>query len=408
MWPSFLISILVLFADNPAPYLDFSKSGAGFYGAGRELPEPTGMKSVRIGVLGPEKSPDGLQQRMAIKIALEEANDRGGYVSSSRRNSRPESDGAHASDNGIQPERSRGIPYELVYRPDDGPWGMTANQVVKFAYEDQVWAIIGGLDGQHTHVAELVVAKAWVPVISPAAIDSTVEYANVPWVFRVVPSDSRQAEILLKFAQKRHYQQLAVLSENQREAYSGIKRLKECSGHLRFPLASHMEYSALRPEEVIPRLRNVPADAFIIWGGQESTLILLQAMRQAGITLPVLAPSTVATPEMARKAPQSGELVVAAPCDLSRENSALANFNGKFEQLAGQPASWMAWFCYDVARLVIHSIEKAGLNRARIRDELSSSSFQGLTGTISFNQLGGNEAQPVLMSLNQGRWVRVE
>jgi branched-chain amino acid transport system substrate-binding protein len=386
MWLTALITTLALLADQPAPYLDFSKAGAGFYGSGRELPEPVGLKSVRIGVLGPEKKPEGIQERLAVEIAVEEANQKGGY----------------------RKGNSSGIPYEMVFRADDGPWGMTANQVVKFAYEDQVWSIIGGLDGQHTHVAELVVAKAWVPLISPAAIDSTVEYANVPWVFRIAPSDSKQAEALLGYARDRGLQQLAVLSETQREAYSGIKRLKECSGRMRFPLASHMEYSAVNPESIVPRLRDLAVDAYIVWGGQNSAVVLLQAMRKAGIQVPVLGPSTLATPEFARGIPSSGEVVVAAPFDFTRSAGDLSEFMKNFEKRAGQPASWVAVYCYDVARLMVQSIEKAGLNRARIRDAVSGITYRGLAGNITFNQLGGNDSQPVLMRLRAGTWGPVE
>jgi branched-chain amino acid transport system substrate-binding protein len=386
MWPLALATILALLADQPAPYLDFSKSGAGFYGSGRELPDPVGLQSVRIGVLGPEKGAMGIQQRVAIGIALEEANQRGGF---------------HQGN-------SPGIPYEMVFRGDDGPWGVAANQVVKLVYEDQVWTIIGGLDGQHTHAAELVVAKAWVPVISPTAIDSTIEYANVPWVFRVAPSDTAQAEALLLYARDRGYRELAVLSETQREAYSGFKRLEECSRKMRFPLASHLEYSAVNPEAIVLRLRDLTVDGVIIWGGQDSALVLIQAMRNAGIRVPVLGPSSLATPEMALKAPKSGKVVVASPFDFTRDGNDLQGFIREFEKRADTPATWVATYCYDVARLVIQSIENAGLNRARIRDGMSGASFQGLTGRIGFNQLGGSESRPVLMRLETGRWVPID
>ncbi len=54
------------------------------------------------------------------------------------------------------------------------------------------------------------------------------------------------------------------------------------------------------------------------------------------------------------------------------------------------------------------AIERAGLNRARIRDELANMSFDGLVGKISFNSLGGNSANPVLMTLERGKWVCLE
>ena len=76
--------IAVIWPLQQAPYQDFTKAGAGFYGEGRDLPEPADIQSVRIGVLGPEKGKDGLHLRAAVAIALEEANARGGYTRRSR------------------------------------------------------------------------------------------------------------------------------------------------------------------------------------------------------------------------------------------------------------------------------------------------------------------------------------
>src|SRR5512136_885871 len=98
MWAWIMLAILHLIMEGPQkPYFDFGTSGAGFYGPGRELPDPRGLTSVRIGVLGPEKDADGLQMRAGVQMALEEMNRKGGY---------------------------KGIPYEMVFRPDDGFWGM--------------------------------------------------------------------------------------------------------------------------------------------------------------------------------------------------------------------------------------------------------------------------------------------
>ena len=96
-------------------YRDLSREGAGFYGPGREQEAPDTLSVVRIGLTGPEKSRAGRHLRRGVALALEEANAAGGY---------------------------RGLPYQVVFRPDDGPWGAVAQQAVHLAYQDQVWAII--------------------------------------------------------------------------------------------------------------------------------------------------------------------------------------------------------------------------------------------------------------------------
>lgn len=295
----------------------------------------------------------------------------------------------------------------MVFHADDGLWGVAASKVVEFAYEDLVWTIIGALDGHRTHMAELVVSKAWVPVISPGAVDASIDYANVPWVFRAVPDDRRQADLLLRYVRSKGYRRLVVVSEIAREAYTGFRRIIESSHSQQFSLAQHLQYSGSGPEDIVPRLRDADADAVLLWGRPETALRVIKALRRAGVECPVLAPAALAVPETLETGEGLGELVVAAPFDLSRTDAGLREFALKFRARAGVAPSPVALYSYDVARLVIQAIRQAGLNRARIRDALSASSFEGLAGRMTFGSLGGSKSEPVLMSPKGGAWVRL-
>ncbi len=401
-----LLALFLLFqsaAGRPAtPYFDFSTAGAGFHGSGRELPEPVDVDSVKIGVLGPGKTEEGLQLQWAVRIALEEANAQGGY----RRKFTPDQDSSiPVKVDATQSVAHATIPFEMIFHPDDGPWGVAASQVVQFAYEDRVWAIIGGLDGQHTHIAELVVAKAWLPVISPGTTDASVDYANVPWVFRVVPTDASQAAALISYAKARGFRRLTVLSEMEREAHTGYGRLQLEAWHQQFPIDLHLEYSPLQPDEIVSRVAaDGSADAILLWGSAVSAARLLPALRRAGVMVPVLGPSSLAGLDQSAWDASIGEIVIASPFDLSLNRNRHAEFSLKFTERAGRSPSVVAFYSYDVARMVVQAVQSAGLNRARIRDALSNTSFDGLTGHIQFNSLGGNQARPVLLRLDAGGW----
>lgn len=378
MWIWLILTVLPLIAQEPQkPYFDFSKAGSGFYGPGREVPDPVGLKTVRIGVLGPAKDAEGLQMRTGVRIALEEMNRKGGY---------------------------KGIPYEMMFRPDDGPWGMAAKQVVDLAYEDNVWAIIGGLDGQRTHIAELVVSKAWVPVVTPTASDISIDYANVPWVFRCAPADTREAELLLDFVQKRGHKHVVALTEAQRDGETGFKRLQEAAGRKNIQMDAHWQFPTSSPEAVVPRLMEIdPPDDLIIWGSPGPSITLLRAIRAAGIKIPVLGPSALAIVDPADSS-WIGELVVAAPFDLSRENATAREFSARFKDLTGTHPTPIALLSYDAALLVTKTVALAGLNRMRIRDELARMSYDGLAGKTQFNSLRGNIREPVILTIKNGRW----
>jgi branched-chain amino acid transport system substrate-binding protein len=363
------------------PYRVLSDAGAGFFGHGRESEDPDTLSAVRIGLMGPQHTMTGQHLRYGTALAIEDANSRGGY---------------------------QGLPYEVVFRPDDGPWGTAAKQVVRLAYEDEVWTILGALDGHRAHLAELIAAKAWIPVVTPCASDRTIDYANVPWMFRCAPDDGQQALALVQYARQQRFKRTIVLSEGQRESRIGWERLLDAARHERHHFALHVEYDPYYPTAILPRLENVTADAFIIWGNPQGALPLIRVIRGRGNTAPILGPALLATPEFADQASGLGDIVVVAPYYLSQDNPGLRTFYHRYLDYTGMPPSPVALYAYDATRMIQAAIERAGLNRARIRDELARMSFDGLVGKIEFDRLGGNPAQPALMTLRSGEWVSIE
>ena len=65
-------------------------------------------------------------------------------------------------------------------------------------------------------------------------------------------------------------------------------------------------------------------------------------------------------------------------------------------------------FSYDAARVVLAAIERAGLNRARIRDALAKTDHEGNAGTYRFDGLGGSALEPLLVAPRDGGWRRLE
>ena len=357
------------------PYRDLSDAGSEFLGVGRELADPDSLATVRIGVTGPALTTSGRELVGAVQLAIDEANAGGGY---------------------------RGIPFELVHRPNDGPWGVVAKQVVRLAAEDEVWVIIGTLDGERAHAAELVVAKLWVPVLTPVG-DHTVDYANVPWVFRGLPDDLSQVEALLALAAERGWHRLVLVSEIWRDAEQAARRVRHRVAAHGIDVALHHRYETYRPEVDLERLASLEADALVLWGRPDSALPVLRRLRALGVDLPLLLPSLLAVPEVAA-CPVLGPALAAAPYDLDGTQPELAAFRQRWVAAHGEEPSYVAPLAYDMARFALQALGRTGLNRARLRDELAGGGFQGLTGPFNFNSLGGRRQLPVALAARRGRW----
>ena len=83
----------------------------------------------------------GNKMLQGCQLAIEEANAKGGYL-------------------------KRHIPFELVTVNDNGLWGSSGNEIIKLAYEQNVWAILGTIDGANSHIAIRVALKAEIPMMN--------------------------------------------------------------------------------------------------------------------------------------------------------------------------------------------------------------------------------------------------
>jgi len=361
-----------------APYQDLRHRGARFHGPGVEAEPPDTLSAVRLGLTDPERSDEGRQLRQGVELAVREANAAGGY---------------------------RGLPYRVVFRPDDGAWSVVAAQVVRLAHEDEAWAVIAALDGERAHAAELVAAKLWTPVITPGAADLTIDYANVPWVFRLMPSDRRQADLLLDAARRRGIRRLVLVTAGTRDGSLANARLHEAARAAGVAVALQVQFDPYDPEPVVARLVAAAPEALVIWGAAAPVALLVRALRAAGVAAPVFVPSQAVAASVAAGGRAMEPVLGAAPFDLLSDRPEVARFRGSFRQATGQEPTHIAAYGYDAARLIVSAIEAVGLNRVRICNWLLAAQGRGVTGQLGFNSLGGSEQEPVLVSLEDGRWA---
>ncbi|MGB5752976.1 MAG: ABC transporter substrate-binding protein, partial [Thermoanaerobaculia bacterium] len=155
------------------PYHEFRLQPLEYVGPATEGPDLASLTEVAIGWFGPSDPDHALHGDLwvAANLAVEEANEAGGL---------------------------HGLPVRLVPRWSENPWGTGVGQVARMVHEDQVWAILGSVDGSGTHLAEQVVAKARLALVSPVSTDESVNLAGVPWMFSLAPGDHLWAPLIAR------------------------------------------------------------------------------------------------------------------------------------------------------------------------------------------------------------------
>lgn len=367
--------------SSEVPFHDFRQQPLEYAG-----PEADGLRAedldeIAIGWFGPSDPahPEHGDLWTAANLAFEQANRNGGW---------------------------NGIPFRLTPRWSENVWGSGVSQVVRLAYEDQVWAILGSVDGSATHLAEQVVVKARLPLVSPVSTDESVNLAGVPWMFSVVPGDhlwaTPLAETLVEAAASRPFAMVTITDHDSRLAADALMESLAVIDQvpaMRLDLPPGARLSKGHLEQLdLTRSR-----ALLLVAGPEDGSRLTRSIREHGFSGPIFG-----TPRAARRRSleQTGdaktELRVPFLLDpISTPHR--RDFVTRFRQATGYDPDWAAMHTYDAGNLLIDAIRRAGPSRTGIRKALIElSPWQGVTGIIEWDPTGQNQRPVTKMATARG------
>ncbi len=384
-----------------APY-DLNYTHPNIYvGAGRDIPEPKNLTEVRIGFFGPiEHNPEqvfGLRMLHGAQLAVEEANARGGY------GGKPFKLMLHNDYDNWQAKAVYGED-----RPTDPTiWGSASNEVVKMVYDDEDWAMFGSISSESTHIALRVALKAEIPIVNSASTDPTIPETYIPWFFTDVQDDRVQCLTLARrIFTELGLKRVAILRINSRYGRFGVLKLRDASRRLGHPIVIEQKFlpgdtDFTRSLKIIQDSR---ADAIVLWTDEIPAAMILKQMKALGMKQRVFGSYRTLGPEMLTEAGDAAEGFEAVfPYDPTRKDPRWLKFNSRFEARFQEKPEQFASLAYDAMNVLLDSICKAGLNRARIHDALADTEeYDGVTGHMIFDPNQKNVAHMYLGTVHNG------
>ena len=280
---------------------------------------PEEVQEVRIGFLGPvENHPDAPLGRMMLngaQLAIDEWNARGGYG---------------------------GKPFKLMIHNDQALWGASSNEIVKMAYDDKVWAMLGSLGGDSTHIALRVTLKTEVPIVNSAATDPTIPETIIPWYFTTIQDDRVQCYTLARrIFTDLGLKRVALLRINDRYGRFGVIKFKDAARRLGHPVVIEQKY--LQGDKDFRRqlgiIQDSRADAIVVWGDQVPAAAILRQMKELGMKQRVFGSFRTIGDTLLKDAGDAAEGMEAVfPFDPSRDDPAWVAFRQRFETALRQAA----------------------------------------------------------------------
>ncbi len=354
------------------PYKRMLEDPVSFTGPKEGAGTPTEAQELLVGLFAPRGGdPVAIAMHHGAQLAVEHAN----------------------SDGGVN-----GVPVRLVQRWADDPWSAGAREVVRLVYEDQVRALVGSIDSASTHIAEQVATKARVPLVSPLATDPSLTQARIPWIFRLPPDDDRQADILVEQGiQRFSFSRPALVTGTDHQGRVAsealLKALEQHGRPPRLHLTVPVESNSI--EAIVARLEEVNPDAVVLHLPPTLLQNLLTAFESRVTDCVVLLPWFVGLNTNKIAEATGVEILTVVPFE--ELHSPLASgMRAAFDDRWGIKPSPAAVFAFDAVRIVVEGLRVAGSNRVDLRDAIARSSWQGVSGPITWDNGGGNTNQPTV------------
>ncbi len=380
------------------PYKEHFLLQIEYTGPGRAIPEPADVNSVKLGFIGPimstvsvatgGKSHEealGIKMLQGVRLAIQQANERGGYL-------------------------KRNIPFELVVSNDNGLWGASGNEIIKMAYKDEVWAILGTIDGANSHIAIRVALKAEIAMMNSGDTDPTFIETNIPWVFRCISDDRQQGYLLVDYMYKKlGLKRVGIIRANNRYGRFGVREIHDGSRRLGNPIVLEMPYRMGITDFSIQleRLKEENLDAIVHWGDALEGALILNQMRAMGMEQPYFACDRCVSDEFVEVAGANAEGVICPyPWNPTRKSKRLEQFRKDFKERFGEEPETFAAHAYDGMNMLIWAVQVAGLNRAKIRDVLAHRTrpWNGVTGDILLSACHDDVGDVFLTKRENGKW----
>ena len=302
------------------PYASIARDGESYAGAGRASANDLGDPVIRIGLLAPlhgARKAEGDAMVAAAEMALHDAAPDG---------------------------RAGARKVSLTVEDSSAPsWDRVSDALIRLVLQQDVLALISSSSGADTHLAEQVGNRIGVAVVTLAQ-DATTTQIDIPWIFRIGPSDAAQAQLLTReiYRSPLHRRSL-LITQNGYDGDRAVTEMRRAAEVARAPAPTLIVLDQNASIQTLAeRIRAESPDAVVIWTEATVATQLLDALRATGFAGPCYL-TGMASRSSSQKPDddqQTGALWTVAE---DPSNSAQhAAFTKHFEQAAGMPPNPIA------------------------------------------------------------------
>jgi branched-chain amino acid transport system substrate-binding protein len=304
--------------------------------------------------------------------------------------------------------------------------GASPEKAISFAKqlieEEKVFAIIGPSTSGETMKIKNICEEAKMILLSAAAAEVIVNPV-AKYVFKTPQKDSFAVRRIYMQMQKMGITKVGVVAGNTGFGKAGKAQLEMISPEYNIEILISEVYDKKATDltAVVTKLKGKNVQAVINWSIVPAQAIVAKNMKQIGFNVPLFQShgfGNIKYVEAAGEAAEgiifpAGRLLVADVLpDSNTQKPVLVKYKNDYESKFGEQASTFGGHAYDAFKILVKAIEKAGLDKEKVRDTIEKMrGFVGTGGVFNFspddhNGLDMNSFE--MLTVKDGKFVLLE
>lgn len=269
--------------------------------------------------------------------------------------------------------------------------------------QQDVLAIVGASTSGSTMAMVESVQNAKIPLVSAAASIKIVEPVNERnWVFKTAQSDSLVTAKIIEYLKSKGIKDVGFISVNDAYGDSGrveFAKIAEKEG-INIVVQEKFEKSDSMMTSQLTNIKKANPQAVIAWAIPPAASTLTANYRQVGLTMPLIHSHGIGNQtfiDLAGDAANGvifpiGKLVVRDTLPTSDPQYAiLKDYADQYKTAGYGNVDTFGGHGWDAFMIVVNAIEKAGPDKAKIRDEIEATKdFVGITGVFKMSATDHN------------------
>jgi branched-chain amino acid transport system substrate-binding protein len=256
-----------------------------------------------------------------------------------------------------------------------------------------VVAVVGHLNSGVSIPASKIYADNNITQISPSSTNPNYTNQGFKTTFRVVANDIQQGTVLATYAATEMKAKTVAIVDDRTAYGQGLadvfERVAKEKG-LKVVAREFTNDKATDFNAILTKIRGARPDV-VFWGGMDATAApAAKQMAQLGIKAPLLAGDGVCSPKFIELAGDAAGRMTCSKAGEAVEQLAKGpDFVQKYKARFNQDVQVYSPYSYDAVYVIADAMKRANsTDRAAITGVMPQTSYNGVTGTISFDEKG--------------------